>query len=56
MPFWPQRAAHCQQIKALAGTGITRNKAAQQIGISYSYLVRLLTAHGIDFPVRGSPK
>ncbi|WP_327440247.1 hypothetical protein [Pseudomonas donghuensis] len=51
-----QRAAHCQQIKALAGTGITRNKAAQQLGISYAYLVRLMKAHGIDFPARGRLK
>ncbi|WP_460420786.1 hypothetical protein [Pseudomonas sp. ZL2] len=51
-----QRAEHCKQIKALAGTGITRNKAAQQLGISYGYLVRLMKAHGIDFPARGRLK
>lgn len=48
-----QKAEHCKQIRALAGTGITRNKAAQQIGISYGYLVRLMKINGIDFPARG---
>lgn len=48
-----QKAEHCKQIRALAGTGITRNQAAQQIGISYGLLVRLLTNNRIDFPIRG---
>ncbi|MDH0640652.1 hypothetical protein N5D52_27385 [Pseudomonas sp. GD03860] len=48
-----QKLNHCEQIRALAGTGVTRNQAAQQIGISYGYLVRLLEEYGIDYPVRG---
>ncbi|MDD1977151.1 hypothetical protein [Pseudomonas tussilaginis] len=51
-----QKAEHCKQIRALAGTGVTRNQAAQQIGISYGHLVRLLNDHGIDFPLRGKLK
>ncbi|MNJ49416.1 hypothetical protein D3C77_446440 [compost metagenome] len=51
-----QKAAHCQQIRTVAGTGVTRNKAAQQIGISYGHLVNLITDHGIDFPARGKLK
>ncbi|WP_433886652.1 hypothetical protein [Pseudomonas vranovensis] len=51
-----QRAAHCEQIKTLAGTGITRNQVAQKLGISYGHLVRLIDDHGIDFPLRGKLK
>ncbi|MEG0967163.1 MAG: hypothetical protein RSG92_17510 [Pseudomonas sp.] len=51
-----QKAAHCEQIRALAGTGVTRNQVAQQLGISYGHLVRLLTDHDIDFPGRGKLK
>lgn len=51
-----QKAAHCEQIRALAGTGVTRNQVAQKLGISYGHLVRLLDDHGIDFPIRGKLK
>ncbi|MHC2148312.1 hypothetical protein [Pseudomonas sp. 210_17 TE3656] len=51
-----QKAAHCEQIRALAGTGVTRNQVAQQLGISYGHLVRLLADHDIDFPIRGKLK
>lgn len=50
-----QKAEHCQQIKALAGTGTTRNQVAQKLGISYGHLVRLIKDHGIDFPLQGKP-
>lgn len=51
-----QKAAHCEQIRTLAGTGVTRNQVAQQLGISYGHLVRLLADHDIDFPIRGKLK
>lgn len=49
-------AGHCEQLRALAGTGITRHEATKQIGISYGYLARLLDDYGIDFPIRGGMK
>ncbi|MEE1866902.1 hypothetical protein [Pseudomonas auratipiscis] len=51
-----QKAEHCKQIRALAGTGITRNQVAQQLGISYCLLARLISDHSIDFPLRGKLK
>ncbi|MNJ25804.1 hypothetical protein D3C77_202610 [compost metagenome] len=51
-----QKAAHCEQIRALSGTGVTRNQVAQKLGISYGHLVRLLNDHNIDFPARGKSK
>lgn len=50
------KAERCKQIRALAGTGITRNQVAQQLGISYCLLVRLINDHSIDFPLRGKLK
>lgn len=51
-----KKADHCEQIRALAGTGVTRNQVAQQLGISYGHLVRLLNDHDIDFPAWGKSK
>jgi len=51
-----QRAKLGEQVKALAGTGITRNQVVQKLGISYGYLVRLINDQGIDFPLRGKLK
>ncbi|MGF6595087.1 hypothetical protein [Pseudomonas sp. 2835] len=49
-----QRAKHGKQVKALAGTGITRNQVAQKLGISYGYMILLVKDNAIELLARGT--
>ncbi|MBS7601071.1 hypothetical protein [Pseudomonas sp. RC2C2] len=49
-----QRANHGEQVKALAGTGVTRNQVAQKLGISYGYMILLVKDNAIELLARGT--
>ncbi|MGH8466301.1 MAG: hypothetical protein ACRER5_19340 [Pseudomonas sp.] len=42
-----------EQITALRDSGLSRNEAAVQIGVSYNGLGKIIDRNSIDFPKRG---